>query len=83
MVNQPWLIDWGGAQRWLRGSYDKGELEMMAHEMHGHVSLFRYGDRKSDVFNTLTPAMEKLQRNLKNAFDPNGILNHGRMYSWM
>ena len=83
LVNQPWLIDWGGAQRWLRGSYDKGELEMMAHEMHGHVSLFRHGDRKSDVFNTLTPAMEKLQRNLKNAFDPNGILNHGRMYSWM
>lgn len=83
MANQDWLIDWGGAQRWIRGNYDKSELETMAHDMGGHVSLFRHGDRKNDVFHTMAPPMQKLQLNLKNAFDPNGILNPGRMYSWM
>ena len=83
MATQPWLIDWGGAQRWLRGSFDKSKLETLAHEMGGHVSLYQHGNRTGEVFHTLAPSMQKLQRNLKNAFDPKGILNPGRMYSWM
>lgn len=83
MADQSWLVDWGGALRWLRGHYGKNELETLAHEMGGHVSLFRHGNRTGEIFHTLTPAMQILQKNLKNAFDPLGILNPGRMYSWL
>jgi glycolate oxidase FAD binding subunit len=83
LQDQPWLIDWGGAQRWLRGSNDKEKMEALAGELRGHVSLFRNGDRNSEVFHTLTRPVQELQLRLKNAFDPYGILNPGRMYSWM
>jgi glycolate oxidase FAD binding subunit len=32
------------------------------------------------VFHPLAPAVATIHRNLKNAFDPSGIFNPGRMY---
>lgn len=78
-----WLIDWGGAQRWLRGDYPLAELERQAALAGGQVSLFRGGDRSGEVFATLAPAVQLLQRRLKTAFDPGGVFNPGRLYSWM
>ncbi|OQX34197.1 MAG: glycolate oxidase subunit GlcE, partial [Candidatus Sedimenticola endophacoides] len=43
LTDRLWLIDWGGSQRWLRGSFDQGELESLAQAARGHVSLFRHG----------------------------------------
>jgi glycolate oxidase FAD binding subunit len=34
-----------------------------------------------EVFQPLSPALERLTRGLKTAFDPAGILNPGRMYA--
>jgi len=78
-----WLVDWGGAQRWLRGDFDKAELERQASEAGGHLSLFRYGDRSGEVFHTASSVQQRLQKNLKAAFDPDRILNPGRLYSWL
>ncbi len=78
-----WLIDWGGAQRWLRGDYDKTELEVLAAESGGHVSLFRGGDRSGEVQHRQPDALQKIHRRLKQSFDPEGIFNPGRLYSWM
>jgi len=77
------LIDWGGAQRWLRGEGDFADLQVMASNAGGHASLFRGGDRLGEVRQHLEPAEQRLQQRLKQAFDPDRVLNPGRLYSWM
>ena len=78
-----WIIDWGGAQRWLKGNFDQSQLEQEAKQAGGQVGLFRGGDRTGEVFATQAPALQLLHQRLKNAFDPVGIFNPGRLYSWM
>lgn len=78
-----WLVDWGGAQRWLRGDYQFAELEREASRAGGQVALFRGGDRAGEVFATPPSAVQLLHRRLKEAFDPARIFNPGRLYSWM
>jgi len=79
----PWLIDWGGAQRWLRGSRSWPELLSQAERMGGQLSLYRGGDREGEVLHPRTPAQKRLHLALKRAFDPRGIFNPGRLYRWM
>ncbi len=83
MPNENWLIDWGGAQRWLKGDFNKDELEALAENMGGQVSLYRGGNRDSEVFHTQPEALKLIHQRLKHAFDPNAIFNPGRLYSWM
>jgi glycolate oxidase FAD binding subunit len=77
------LIEWGGAQRWLRGSFDAQALRAAAAQSGGHATLFR-GDEAlkaaAGVFQPLSPALARIHRNLKKAFDPHGVFNVGRMY---
>jgi len=77
------IIDWAGAQRWIKGEYDPTQLHDIAIEAGGHVSLFRGGDRSAEVRQPLSDIERNIQKRIKDAFDPNGILNPGRMYSWM
>lgn len=74
------LIEWGGAQRWLRTDADAGSIRAAAERAGGHATLFRGGERTGEVFHPLSPALISLHRGLKEAFDPRGILNPGRMY---
>jgi glycolate oxidase FAD binding subunit len=76
---QPQLIEWGGAQRWVAGDIDARKLQQQITAIDGHVTLFRGGDKAAGVFQPLPAALAKIHRNLKNAFDPAGILNSGRM----
>ncbi len=46
----------------------------------GHATLFRGGDRDGEVFHPLGPALMHIHRNLKQAFDPAGIFNPGRLF---
>lgn len=78
-----WLIDWGGAQRWLRGDLPGAELAREAAQAGGQVSLFRGGDRRGEVFPEPSPVVRRLHLRLKEAFDPAGIFNPGRLYGWM
>lgn len=75
-----WLLDWAGAQRWLRSRAKPAEIQRAAAGLGGHATLFRRGDRSGAVFQPLQPALMALHRRLKEAFDPHAILNPGRMY---
>jgi len=74
------LLDWGGAQRWLRSEQPADALRAITAAAGGHATLFRGGDRGSEVFHPLPPDLLSLHQRLKMTFDPAGILNPGRMY---
>jgi glycolate oxidase FAD binding subunit len=77
------LIEWGGALRWLRGERPAGELRAIAKNAGGHATLFRTGSATAPadgVFTPLDPVVLRLHRNLKQAFDPAGIFNPGRLH---
>jgi glycolate oxidase FAD binding subunit len=77
------LIEWGGAQRWLKSEASPSAIRAAAEQVGGHATLFRGGDRQAGVFHPLAPTLAMLHRNLKNAFDPARIFNPGRLYADM
>jgi glycolate oxidase FAD binding subunit len=76
----PHLIEWGGAQRWLRTDADAATVRAAAGKAGGHATLFRGGDGSVGVFQPLAPAVLAIHHQLKNVFDPAGVFNRGRMY---
>jgi glycolate oxidase FAD binding subunit len=78
-----WLIDWGGAQRWLAGQHDGDELENIAASYGGEVTRNRGGDRNAEGLPSLSGSKRALLTRMKQAFDPAGVFNPGRLYSWM
>ena len=77
------LIEWNGAQRWLRDAADEAQLRDAAATAGGHATLFRGGNgeqRAGGVFAPLQPALLEVHRRLKQSFDPYGVFNPGRMY---
>jgi len=79
------LIEWGGAQRWLKLAEDgvdrASAIRRSAAAAGGHATLFRGGDKSVGVFHPLAPAVAAIHKRLKQSFDPNGIFNPGRMYA--
>jgi glycolate oxidase FAD binding subunit len=74
------LVEWGGAQRWLRSSAAAASIREIAVAVGGHATLFRSGSKEIGVFQPLPPSLMNLHRRVKAAFDPRGILNPGRLY---
>ena len=77
------LIEWGGAQRWLKAGSDPQtahKIRSAVKAAGGHATLFRSGDKQAGVFHPLAPAVAKIHERLKLAFDPSKIFNPGRMY---
>lgn len=75
------LVDWAGAQRWVRTDFEPLKIREEVAKTGGHATIFRHGDRKSDVFHPLDPVRARFHANLKQRFDPHGVLNPGRMYA--
>ncbi len=75
------MIEWGGAQRWLKTSSDAATIRAAATAAGGHATLYKGGDKSVGVFQPLAPAVARIHRHLKNAFDPAGIFNPRRMYN--
>jgi len=77
------LIDWGGAQCWYRGDALFGEMQAFASAAGGQATLYRGGNRAEEVFHDQPEALKRIQTRLKQSFDPDGIFNSGRLYSWL
>ncbi len=83
VLDGQWMMDWAGAQRWYRGQAALSDLEPMAQAAGGQVSLFSGGDRTGEVVHSQPEALKVIQRRVKQSFDPDGLFNPGRLYSWL
>ncbi|TWO71005.1 glycolate oxidase subunit GlcE [Caenimonas sedimenti] len=79
---EPPLVEWHGAQRWVRVAPGGGDaLRAVAREAGGHATLFRTaGPVSFPRFTPLAPALATIQRELKRQFDPAGTFNPGRLF---
>ena len=75
------LIEWGGAQRWLKSDAPAATLREAAARAGGHATLFRGSDKSAGAFQPLPAPLMAIHRNLKRNFDPQGLFNPGRLYS--
>jgi glycolate oxidase FAD binding subunit len=77
------MIEWGGALRWLvcRTPMAPRSVRAWASEHGGHATLYRATDKSAGAFHPLPPAMLALHERLKQVFDPQRILNRGRLYT--
>jgi len=82
------ILDWGGGLVWLcaldADDDDTARVQAAAARHGGHAMLAKAPAElraRVDVFQPLVPAVQKLQAGLKASFDPDGILNPGRMYA--
>ncbi|RLU04798.1 glycolate oxidase subunit GlcE [Pseudomonas prosekii] len=72
------LIDWAGAQRWLKSDADN--IQALAHELGGHATCFSHGASHTP-FQPLALTLLRYHRQLKAQLDPQGLFNPGRMYA--
>lgn len=78
------LIEWGGAQRWLRtATVDAEQADAIRRTVAaagGHATLYRSEHKPVGVFHPLSTPLLRIHERLKASFDPAGIFNPGRMY---
>lgn len=81
------FLDWGGGLIWARvtGMTDAGSyvIRRALAASGGHATIMRADPATRTavpVFQPEARSVERLTRNIKDAFDPEGILNSGRMY---
>ena len=72
------LVDWGGAQRWLKSSAPPEVIYAAAQQAGGHATCCFPSD---SPFQPLPPVLLRYHRQLKAQLDPHGIFNPGRMYA--
>lgn len=77
-VEGPWMVEWGGALRWYSS---ETSLHDIADEHGGHATRYALGSTNTaNCFQPIPAGMMSLQSRIKHAFDPEGILNPGRVY---
>ncbi len=74
------FLDWGGAQRWLYSDESATRIRDAVSALGGHATLYRNPGEESEIFHPLTSLEKQFHLNLKQVFDPFGLLNYGRMY---
>jgi len=80
-IEGAWLLDWGGAQRWLYSNEDVTSIRRRVELTGGHVTVFRGGKRDEEKFQPLSASLMNIHQRLKSGFDPKNIFNRGRLYA--
>ncbi len=75
------FIEWHGAQRWWRSTAETPEVRAAAARAGGHATLLQGADKSGGVFTPLNDVLMRCHRGLKQAFDPAGVFNPGRLYA--
>lgn len=78
-----WLIEWNGAQRWLNTDASAQNIRTIIEPLGGHATCYHnasQADKENEIFHPLPEPLIKLHQRLKQAMDPNGIFNPGKMY---
>lgn len=79
------LYEWGGALRWLKSDASSELIQETLANVDGHATLFRRSEKSAqiqrDLFQPLSAGLLRIHKNLKQAFDPENILNPGKLYS--
>ena len=74
------LIDWAGAQRWLKSDASAATIRAVATAAGGHATCFT--PLAVDApFQPLATPLLRFHQQLKQRLDPRGIFNPGRMYA--
>ena len=74
------LIEWGGAQRWVkRAAADGAAIRDAAAKASGHATLFRAPQKTVPVFSPISAPLTRISRELQKQFDPHGVFNTGRL----
>ncbi len=73
------LTDWAGAQRWVKTDETADIIRQLCASHGGHATLFNPTDNSIEAFHPLKAGVAILHKQLKQAFDPAGILNPLRM----
>ncbi|NDU86014.1 MAG: glycolate oxidase subunit GlcE [Ferrovum sp.] len=71
------LIEWGGAVRWIASDHGATQIQSVARESGGYAQQFRGGNSASPFPESPRGALQTIHRNIKQLFDPAGILNPG------
>ncbi|MEO6974648.1 MAG: glycolate oxidase subunit GlcE [Gallionella sp.] len=79
-IEGAWLLDWGGAQRWLYSNEEPASVRHRVAGVGGHVTVFRGGAQGDAIFQPLSGPLQTIHQRLKTSFDPKGIFNRGRLY---
>ena len=80
------LIEWGGAQRWVKAPASEATRPRAAADRVGGIAtLFiathAYSERAEAIFHPLKTPLDRIHRDLKRQFDPANIFNRGRLYA--
>ncbi len=75
------IIEWHGAERWWRTADAPRQVRAAAASSGGHATLVRGADKSAGAFAPLDAALMRIHHGLKQAFDPAGIFNPGRLYA--
>lgn len=82
-----WYFDWSGGLIWLalpsQPDASCNIVRAAVASTGGYATLMKASEdtrRSVPVFQELAPALTSITKKVKNAFDPNGILNPSRMY---